>query len=83
MGLTQSSTGGARVEEELETEARELECLWHKENTRALEEMREQDKAARQRVRAENEMSAARRADTCVKFEGSDGFELRGLVKLV
>ena len=83
MGLSQSSTGGARVEEELETEARELESLWHKENSRAMEEMREQDKAARQRLRAENEMSEARRADTCVKFEGFDGFELRGVAKLV
>ena len=57
--------------------------MWSKENSRALAEMREQDKAARQRARAENEMSAARRADTCVKVEGFDGFELRGVVKLV
>ena len=81
MGVSQSSTGGARGEEELETEARELESLWSKENSRALEEMRGQDKAARQRARAENEMSAARRADTCVKFGGFVGFELRGVVK--
>ena len=81
MGGSQSSNGGATVEEEVETESREVERLWSKENSRALAEMREQDKAARQRARAENEMSAARRADTCVKFEGFDGFELRGVAK--
>ena len=81
MGGSQSSNGGATVEEEVETESREVERLWSKENSRALAEMREQDKAARQRARAENEMSAARRADTCVKIEGFEGFELRGVAK--
>ena len=81
MGGSQSSNGGATVEEEVETESREVESLWSKENSRALAEMREQDKAARQRARAENEMSAARRADTCVKIESFVGFELRGVAK--
>ena len=83
MGGSQSSNGGATVEEDVETESREVERLWSKENSRALAEMREQDKAARQRARAENEMSAARRADTCVKIEGFAGFELRGVAKYV
>ena len=70
MGGSQSSNGGATVQEEVEIESREVERLWSKENSRALAEMREQDKASRQKARAENEMSAARRADTCVKIEG-------------
>ena len=63
MGLSQSSSGAKRDEETEEIEARELDNLWTKENSRALEEMREEDKATRQRVRADNERSAARRAE--------------------
>ena len=36
MGGSQSSNGGATVEEEVETESREVERLWSKENSRAL-----------------------------------------------